>query len=71
MKRVSVSYDESDYAHWSAFAKAKGFSGREPLAVLLTFAAQKYMNTAPLTEAERDVYNREQERMKASISGTV
>lgn len=58
MKRVSVIYDENDYAHWHAFARAKGFSGKEPLAVLLTFAAQKYMNTAPLTEAEKAVYDK-------------
>jgi len=76
MKRVSVTYDDNDYAHWSAFAKAKGFSGREPLAVLLTFAAQKYMNTAPLTEAEKVVYDRvwgEEvgRQLKASLDGTV
>jgi hypothetical protein len=76
MKRVSVIYDENDYAHWHAFARAKGFSGKEPLAVLLTFAAQKYMNTAPLTEAEKAVYDKVlaetmRDQMKVVTIGTV
>ncbi len=75
MKRVSIAYDEDDYVEWTAWAKAKGFRGKEPIAVAHAFCMNKYRNVAPLTKDEAVAYSRyleeEKTKMKVSQGGTI
>lgn len=75
MKRISIIYDEDDYVRETAWCRAKGFKGKEPIATAHHFVMMKYKNVAPLTAAELEVYDRElvaeETKMKASQSGTI
>lgn len=75
MKRISIVYDDDDYVRETAWCRAKGFKGKEPIATAHHFTMMKYKNVAPLTATEQEVYDREflaeDNKMKASKSGTV
>jgi len=75
MKRVSILYTDEDYIEWTAWCRAKGFKGKEPIATAHPFVMMKYKNVSPMTASEQEVYDREvvkeTEKMKASQIGAV
>lgn len=75
MKRVSIVYTDEDYVEWTAWCRAKGFKGKEPIATAHPFVMVKYKNVAPMTATEREEFTKqleiETEKMKASKLGTV
>lgn len=74
MKRIGIVYDEDDYVRETAWCRAKGFKGKEPIATAHHFVMMKYKNVAPLTAAEQEVYEREliveTEKMKSLKGGS-
>lgn len=58
MQRITIVLDDEEYADHLAYAKAKGYTGKNPIGVMLTVNQRKQRNVGKLTEEEQSTYDR-------------